>query len=174
VVTDILGIVPDTASTLLSVPLIVNSVTPTAVNPFGGNTLTIAGRNFPGTMEDAAQFSVTFANGSPCTIIDTSYTQITCLTGPFNAGVASSVMSLQVNTETDASKSVSLGAQNPVIQAIEPALASPVLKSPLTLHVNNWIHSLVKADLSVTLIGVDHPEWIEPLNIVEISNTVNA
>lgn len=174
VMTDIYGIVPVTASTLLNVPLIVNGLSPSSVNPFGGNTVTITGQNFPGTMDDAAPFTVTFANGSPCTILSTSYTSITCLTGPYSPSAASSVMSLQVNTETDTSQSVSLGAQNPVITSIEPALASPVLKAPLTLQVNNWVHTLVKADLSVTLVGVDHPEWVEPLNIVEISNTANA
>jgi len=80
-------------------------------------------------------------------------------------------MTLQVNSESDSSQTVSLGAQNPAIQAVEPTMASPVLKTPLLLHVNNWVHPLVKADLSVQIVGVDHPEWIEPLNIVAISNT---
>jgi hypothetical protein len=57
------------------------------------------------------------------------------------------------------------------ISAILPRMASPVLKTFLTLSVVNFPHTLVKSDLSVILISPADPTRIRPLNIVEVGNT---
>ena len=144
VLTDVNGIVPVTTAKFLYVPLIVTSVTPNSgLNPTGGNTIQITGQNFPASLHDAQQLSVTLSNGSPCQISNSSYTVIYCLTGPFDGTSSTSTVTLEVNLESDSSSTVSLAGTTPIILSIDPTTASPVLKTPLTLHVNNFIHALV-------------------------------
>ena len=104
VLTDVNGIVPVATSSLLYVPLIVTGVTPSSgLNPFGGNVIQILGQNFPASLQEATQLSVTLSNGSPCLISNSSYSAIYCVTGAFDGTTSISTLTLSVNLETDSS-----------------------------------------------------------------------
>ena len=71
------GFLPVEIDAPISVPIAVSSVTPNAnVNPLGGDKLVIGGANFG---YDTSAINVTFADGTPCTVLSAASTNFTCL-----------------------------------------------------------------------------------------------
>jgi|LauGreDrversion4_2_1035121.scaffolds.fasta_scaffold112701_3 hypothetical protein len=60
---------------------------------------------------------------------------------------------------------------SPKVTDIVPNMASPVLKSLLTINLTNIGFTLTKDDLSVMLIDQQDPTNVRHLNIVKIDNT---
>jgi len=70
------GFLPSEIDAPINVPIVVSSVTPNAnVNPLGGDTLVFAGTNFG---YDTSSINVTFADGTPCTVLSAASTTFTC------------------------------------------------------------------------------------------------
>lgn len=57
------------------------------------------------------------------------------------------------------------------VVSITPNIASPVLKSNLTLKVSGFPGTLVKEDLSVRLISTTDPTLVRPLNVIDVDNS---
>jgi IPT/TIG domain len=85
-VIDAMGIVPvDPNAALINVGLSVSSVTPSIdLNPFGGSILTITGAGLPHATTEGNNFTVTFSDGSICSVVSIASTQIRCLTTGFD------------------------------------------------------------------------------------------
>lgn len=68
------GLIPVASGvTAVTVPLVVSAVSPTNINPMGGNTLTITGSGFP---IDKSFVTVALSDGAKCAVISTTETQI--------------------------------------------------------------------------------------------------
>ena len=66
--------------TKYNVALVVSTVTPaTALNPAGGDVLTINGAGFP-SVTTAANFRIEFDDGTPCDLVSAAPTVMTCMT----------------------------------------------------------------------------------------------
>jgi hypothetical protein len=70
-----------------------------------------------------------------------------------------------------ATASLSIGAGGVIaVSELVPVLASPVLKSNLTIKVKNFADTLTKSDLSASLVLSTDPSKVRQLNIIEIDD----
>ena len=70
--------------TKYNVALVVSTVTPdSALNPAGGDVLTINGSGFP-SVTTAANFRIEFDDGTPCDLVSAAPTVMTCMTQAFD------------------------------------------------------------------------------------------
>ena len=89
----------DTAVAELSVELIVNSVTPnTNLNQNGGGLLLLEGTGFPLVQSDV---SVTFSDGTSCTIVQVADTEVTCEVDGFDSTAIDTVGAYQVTVDVN-------------------------------------------------------------------------
>ena len=66
------------------VPLIISSFTPENLDVAGGEIVTVIGENFPTKLQDHPDFKLTFADGTACTALETTATQVKCRTERFS------------------------------------------------------------------------------------------
>mmetsp|Transcript_29262 Transcript_29262/g.28378 ORF Transcript_29262/g.28378 Transcript_29262/m.28378 type:complete len:226 (-) Transcript_29262:3124-3801(-) len=83
---DSFGLVPiDGAVVALDVTLTVSSVTPgDYLSPMGGNEILIYGTNFPHSLNPYSTVSVEFTDGTLCTMIYSTSTEMKCKTNEFS------------------------------------------------------------------------------------------
>ena len=60
------------------VPNVLTSMSPEALNPAGGDIMTVIGENFPSNCDDFPGFSLSWSDGTPCTVLTCSSTMVTC------------------------------------------------------------------------------------------------
>lgn len=155
------GLTPN-SSDPLTFTLVVSSVSPSSVNPNGGDVLTITGSGFP---EDPEFVTVKFEDGSDCTVLTSAETLLTCKATKVSS---SSTSNLQVNVlspdyfssrrmlatlnTVSSTSSVSLSTVPKVLSVDKPDV-SPVLKQPIVLTLKGYSDELRAGDISVVLVG---------------------
>jgi hypothetical protein len=177
------GLIPVASGvTAVSIPLVVSSVSPTTINPMGGNTLTITGTGFP---IDKTFVSVALSDGAKCAVISTTETQIQC---KFDKTTATSTSSVTVTIQnfdyyslrrelqtlvptTNSSQTVSLVA-GPKVTAIDKPNVSPVLKQTLTFTVTGYSDTLQVNQLQVTIKGPNG--YTRSLYVMSVDDTAKT
>jgi len=156
------GLVPPQEGLLpISIPLVVNSVSPNSVNPLGGALITITGEGFPVLKE---LVSVTFSDGTRCVVQASSWSTVTCRVAGFsnNDGLARTV-TLEVSraeningvlTLTPLVSNSSLSIQPiqnlPRIVSIDKTDVSPILKQNIVFTLDAaYTDTLLVSDLKV-------------------------
>ena len=87
----------------LDVTLTVSSVTPgDYLSPMGGNEILIYGTNFPHSLNPYSSVTVEFTDGTQCTMISSTSTEMQCRTNEFSTTGTQSVI-VTVNGITDSS-----------------------------------------------------------------------
>ena len=82
------GFVPINESLQLhEVPSVLTSMTPTNVNPGGGEIMTVNGANFPTVLEDFPGLRLTWSDGTPCVLLTSTPYMVTCQNGRFSDAV---------------------------------------------------------------------------------------
>lgn len=118
----------------MNVPLTVNGVSPqTALNPEGENILTITGQNFPPSLTDGSTINITLSDGTYCHVFYSTPTLIKCLTDKFSSAAISVTGTVIINNQSDSSLSLVITTAPAAIVLLTPSIASPVLKTNLTL-----------------------------------------
>jgi hypothetical protein len=155
----------------------VPDTTESPLNLLGNDNLTFTGTNFPHEMEGST-FDLTFdsQDSAKCTVVDTSSTELVCLTNALNVnfdtdktlnmavtinGVAVT-NSLQLKTKTDVQGSTNL----------IPNTASPVLKTPIVIQLDlDFPYELQSgADFTVNATSVADESYIRYLNVLSVDN----
>jgi len=84
VVTDLSGLIPvQGGTTQISVALTVSSVSPASgLNQLGGDTIVLTGTGFDVVIENT---SITFSDGTTCTVTSSTSTQLSCTVSEFDS-----------------------------------------------------------------------------------------
>jgi hypothetical protein len=115
-----------------------SSVSPNSgLNPAGNQTLTISGSDFPASLATDDSITITFDDGSKCTIISSSSTSIQCKTATFSAVNQAYTLTIDINGQTSNSLNINVGEAPTSITAISPSSVSPVLKTQIIFTVDS-------------------------------------
>jgi hypothetical protein len=158
VVTDEFGIIPVASGVPdVAINIVVSSVTPsTALNPYGGTILTIAGSYFPQSLTEGNAISLTFNGGSKCEVISISSTQVRCLTEKFSTLASTTrTLTVNVNSKIDSSKTVQITTAPTKVTLLTPNSVSPVLKNLLTINITGFPFTIDKNDLEVSVVSTN-------------------
>ena len=112
----------------------------TELNPAGGDTLTLSGINFP-TDLDQHPTQVAASDGTICDVIESSSTQIKCITNWFQAAVTTRrslstidlTMSVTINSSESNQVAITVKEYTYQLLSITPSSASPILIKNLVL-----------------------------------------
>lgn len=157
VITDEFGIIPVADDVEAFVKEIsIDSITVSdTINMMGGDTATIYGSGFPSSLDDGSDFSVTLSSGTPCAIESVNSTKLSCRFSRIpdeNLG-ANLTLTISLNGLTDESLGVTAASFYNTAGGIEPVSYSPVLKTNLTISMDeNFDSELNVDDLYVNLI----------------------
>jgi hypothetical protein len=158
VITDEFGIIPVASGVPdVAINIVVSSVTPsTALNPYGGTILTIAGSYFPQSLTEGNAISLTFNGGSKCEVISISSTQVRCLTEKFSTLASTTrTLTVNVNSKIDSSKTVTITTAPTKVTLLTPSSVSPVLKNLLTINITGFPFTIDKNDLEVSVVSTN-------------------
>jgi hypothetical protein len=153
----------------------VTSLSPnTNLNPSGGNELTITGANFPASLNDGSTIYIAFSGGNTCKPYSISTTQIKCLSTAFASGVTTDTLTVTINAQSDSSQTATVTSAPAVITSIQPWLASPVLKTNLTLWVSGFSSTLDPDDLTITLTQQANSSIVKEVNVIDVGTDDNG
>jgi hypothetical protein len=79
-------------------PLVVSTFSPLTLNVAGNELITVFGSGFPSNLVDVQEFSLAFADGTPCVVEETSGTGCKCRTGKFSKEWTDEVLAASRNT----------------------------------------------------------------------------
>ena len=116
----------------------VDSATPTTLYDTGGQTLTLLGDGFPPSMTEALRitdFAVAFSDGSECTVVQTSSTEIQCVTPSGLTGPLSVTVTVNGKTGT-LNPPFTVTAVTDQVLSIDKTSVSPVEKQDLVITAN--------------------------------------
>ena len=169
------GLIPvaSSASNIVVIVGVVSLTPSTALNPFGGNILTLSGSAFPQSLTEGNSISLTFSDNSKCEIVSISSTLIRCLTSKFNtAATTNPTLTVNVNGKTDSSRSVTVSSSPTTVTLLTPNSVSPVLKNLLTINVTGFPNVMNKDDIEVSLVSTNLATPItRKINVVEVGTT---
>lgn len=149
----------------ISIPLIVNSVSPKSnINYYGGTVLTIKGTGFPLQTWKA---KVKLDDGTGCKVLTSTSTEITCKLWKFKTvdSVKSFKVGLTVHKKTSETATIKQIAAVPKSVGVVPNTASPVLHTNLVITVAGG--TLVKDKVFVELVAADDEDNRKPLYVIK-------
>ncbi len=168
------GLIPNSITTELSVPVSTSSISPNSqINFLGGDLITITGDNF-GT--DASVISITFTDATECVIKSVSMDTITCITKRFTSSPPStSQVTVEINSVSDSSLTVNMVTSLPQGISMSPTSVSPVLKTDLTITLqSDYAYTLDAADFTATLLSSTDPTLHKPLYVVSVNDAAKT
>jgi IPT/TIG domain len=114
--------------------------------------ITILGSNFPNGLADGSTVTIAFLDGTACTLVSSTSTQMQCLTSSFSTTGTLS-LSITVNSQTVTSQSVTVATTTATVTSISPSSYSPVLTTTLTIILSSAYNGLwSRSDFSVNLV----------------------
>lgn len=170
IVTEEKGIIPMAPGlSPIEIALSLSSILPNVnINPYGGTILTISGLNLPQS-QTLDSFSVTFAGSNKCSPVSLSSTTLRCITEVFPSSPSGTIsVTVEVNGKTDNTLTVTKRSDPTSFVSVTPSSVSPVLKSVLTLVVQDYSYTLDKTDLEVWIQSKTKPEKIYRINVMEV------
>lgn len=171
VVIDTFGIIPVVCEETIDVSLSFTDVTPkTDLNPVGGTVLHITGNHFPESIEDGNTIVAAFSDGTGCVVESTSLNLIVCVTEKFPESTLTETLILTVNGITAPGIVVTISPSGSSVTSITPNSVSPVLKSILTIAIQDFPNILEHDDLSVWIVSRKNSSIVRYMNIIEIGN----
>jgi hypothetical protein len=162
------GYLPNTIADSILIPATVTSVYPNdAINFLGGDILEITGEDFG---YDASAVSVTFADGTVCTVLDVQMTFINCELNRFTKDAASyQPATVSINGIQDSSLFLNLASAVKSTLNMSPVTASPVLKTELTIFLaEDYATALNRTDFKAVLHSATNTTYKKELYVVSV------
>lgn len=79
-------------------PLVITNFSPLTLNVAGNELITVYGSGFPSNLIDVPEFTLAFADGTPCVVEETSSTECKCRTGRFSRQWTDEVLAASSNS----------------------------------------------------------------------------
>jgi hypothetical protein len=121
----------------------------------GGDTILIHGEGFPSSLDDGSDLTVELSDGTRCPVIEVSSALITCVTERLSEDSLGQDLWIIITLNGLFQEPATLTAASfyNTVGSIEPPSYSPVLKTNLTIYMDeNFDDTLEIDDLRVNLI----------------------
>ena len=194
---DASGLIPGSGLTAITVAATVTGVSPsTDINQNGGDEITITGTGFP---NNETYVTVTFTDGTGCTVSSSTPTQIVCTTDGFDKATLNTATNMQFSIKViapvygtrrlrrnlrtlidtvifpeTAGTDLAISDTNPSVSAISPNSLSPVLAQDIVFTLTDYTSTMVATDFLVVMYKSDDLTVIRQLNVVSIDDSLKT
>ena len=124
-------VVSSATSTTVSIPIAIDTITPSLGSTEGGTILTITGTGFLDSLDNTDIAQSVNIGGSDCAVLTTSVTQLTCIT---SAQTGSSTLEVTVNAAVGSSTAFAYDiGSTPQVTGVSVDFASTITVTPLVI-----------------------------------------